>query len=452
VSEKAAMRVIMQRPFDIPTPLAISAEGIFITLADGRKIIDADGGAAVACLGHGDPRVIDAMIRQARKLDYAWSGAYSSEAAEALAELLLTDEPGGLSHAFFTSSGSEAIEAALKLARQYFVETGEPGRCHFIGRRQSFHGVTLGALSLSGHKARRAKFEPLLASGFSHVSPCFSYHDQHPGEDDTAYVARLGHELELEFQRVGPSRVAAFVAETVVGATCGAVPAVPGYFETVSQICRKHGALLILDEIMCGMGRTGLPHSWMAEGIAPDIQTIGKSLAAGYQPLSAVLATNAIVDGLRMGDKQFAHVHTYQSHPIACAAALAVQEIIREESLIDNVQSMGSRLRRGLRERLKDRRGIGDIRGRGLLVGIEFVADRESRRPFDPSLAIWAQVRSAAFNHGLSVFAASGTVDGTNGDHVMIAPAFNIDANTVDRIIDLVSRASIEVAQKQFAT
>jgi adenosylmethionine-8-amino-7-oxononanoate aminotransferase len=442
------MRVIMQRPFDIPTPLAVSAHGTLIRLADGRTIIDGDGGAAVACLGHGDHRVIEAITRQAEKLDYAWSGAFGSEAAENLAELLVGEEPGGLAQAYFVSSGSEAIEAALKLARQYFVEIGQPERCHFVARRQSFHGVTLGALSLSGHKARRANFEPVLGRAFSHVSPCFSYHDQWEGEDDAHYVARLGEELEAEFHRVGPGRVAAFVAETMIGATSGAVPAIPGYFQTVSQVCRKHGVLLILDEIMCGMGRAGLPHAWIAEGIVPDIQTIGKSLAAGYQPLSAVLASGSIVDGLKSGSGRFAHVHTYQAHPIACAAGLAVQTIVREEGLLENVRAMGSQLRKQLREQLSGSRGIGDVRGRGLLVGIEFVADRENGTPFDPSLTVWEKVRSAAFNQGLSVFAAGGTVDGTNGDHVMLAPAFNIDARTVDRIADLLSRAVREVMDK----
>lgn len=434
--------LMMQRPIEVATPMAASAKGHYITLTDGRRILDGDGGAAVACIGHGDARVIEAMTNQASQLDYAWSGSFSSNAAERLAEHLLADAPGGLTHAMFVNSGSEAVEAALKLARQYFVEIGQPERDHFIARRQSFHGVTCGALAISGHLARKAKFAPLLAPSFSHVSPCFGFHYQMPGEADQAFVSRLRDELESEFQRVGPHRVAAFCAETVVGGTSGAVEPAPGYFEAIRQVCDRHGALLILDEILCGLGRTGWQHAWQAEAVPPDIQTIGKSLGGGYQPISAALAGRKVIDGLKAGGGRFLHGHTFQAHPVGCAAALAVQSIIREENLIDNARAMGALLREAFVDALDGCPGIGDIRGRGLLLGVEFCLDRSSRTPFDPSLRVSERIKEAAFEECLAVFAGAGTVDGLVGDHIFVAPAFNIDAASVARIAELFARAA----------
>jgi adenosylmethionine-8-amino-7-oxononanoate aminotransferase len=434
--------LVMQRQIHDATPTAASAEGLYITLADGRRILDGDGGAAVACIGHGDPRVIEAMTRQASQIDYVWSGSFSSGAAEQLAEHLLADAPGGLTHAMFVNSGSEAVEAALKLARQYFVEIGQPERGHFIARRQSFHGVTCGALAISGHVARKAKFAPLLAPSFSHVSPCFGFHYQMPGETDRAFVDRLRDELEAEFQRVGPHRVAAFCAETVVGGTSGAVEPVPGYFEAVREVCDRHGALLILDEVLCGLGRTGWRHAWQAEGVAPDIQTIGKSLGGGYQPISAALVGRKVIGGLAAGSGRFLHGHTFQAHPVGCAAALAVQNIIREENLIENARDMGVLLREAFVRALAGCPGIGDIRGRGLLLGVEFCVDPERRTPFDPSLRVCERIKEAAFEEGLAVFAGAGTIDGIVGDHIFVAPAFNVDADSVARMAELFARAA----------
>ncbi|MGH7043320.1 MAG: aminotransferase class III-fold pyridoxal phosphate-dependent enzyme, partial [Acetobacteraceae bacterium] len=250
------MSRVLHRSGGVP-PVAVGGAGIMLRLADGREVIDGSGGAAVACLGHGNARVAAAIGRQAAGLAYAHTGFFTSEPAEALADLILDGSPGGLTHAWFCSSGSEGTEAALKLARQYFVETGQPARTRFIARRQSYHGNTLGALAVGGNMARRAVYEPMLAGAFSHVSPCFAYRFQDEGETDAAYVDRLIAELDGEFTRLGPETVAAFVAEPVVGATAGCVPALPGYFERVRAVCDRHGALLILDEVMCGMGRTG---------------------------------------------------------------------------------------------------------------------------------------------------------------------------------------------------
>jgi adenosylmethionine-8-amino-7-oxononanoate aminotransferase len=414
---------------------AISGTGIRLHLADGRDIIDGSGGAAVACLGHGNRRVAAAIAAQAARMAYAHTGFFTSEPAEALAEFLLADTPGGLTHGFFVSSGSEAMEAALKLARQYFLEIGEPRRTRFIARRQSYHGTTLGALGLGGHVARRAPYEPILSDVFSHVSPCFAYRHQGPEESDAQYVARLAGELEAEFQRLGPATVAAFCAEPVVGAATGCVTALPGYFPAMRAVCDRHGALLILDEVMCGMGRTGTLHAWEQEGVTPDIQTIAKGLGGGYQPIGGILVAGRVIAALRDGSGGFVHGQTCQAHPVACAAALEVQRILREDALVANVADMGARLAALLDERFGNHRHVGDVRGRGLFRALEFVADRASREPFDPALKVNERVKQAALDRGLAIYPCAGTVDGRRGDHIIVAPPYIVTAAELEDIV-----------------
>ncbi len=422
-------------------PVAVGGEGVTLRLADGREIIDGSGGAAVACLGHGNARVAAAIGRQAATLAYAHTGFFTSEPAEALADLILQGSPGGLSHAWFCSSGSEGTEAALKLARQYFVEIGQPARTRFIARRQSYHGNTLGALAAGGNMARRVVYEPILAEAFSHVSPCFAYRFQNEGESDAAYVDRLAAELEAEFARLGPETVAAFIAEPVVGATAGCVPPLAGYFERMRAICDRHGALLILDEVMCGMGRTGSMHAWEQEGIAPDIEIIAKGLGGGYQPIGGILIAGRIVAGIAAGSGAFLHGHTYQAHPVACAGALEVQRIIREDGLLANVRAMGTKLEAALTDRFGNHAHVGDIRGRGLFQAIELVADRASKRVFDPALKLHERVKRAALERGLAVYPMGGTIDGRQGDHVLIAPPYIVTAAEVDTIVDRLGAA-----------
>jgi adenosylmethionine-8-amino-7-oxononanoate aminotransferase len=435
------MSAVLQRSLSQRSPLALRGEGPMLVLADGRRIVDASGGAAVACIGHGDARVIQAMTHQAARLAYAHTGFFTSEPAEALAEKLVGHRPGGLSRALFVSSGSEAMEAALKLARQYFVERGEPGRVHAIARHQSYHGATLAALGVGGHRARRALYEALLPMHASHVSPCFAFHHRRADEDDAAYVARLALELDAEFQRVGPHRVMAFCAETVVGATTGCVAAVPGYFAAMRAVCERYGALLILDEVMCGLGRTGVPHAWEADGVAPDIQTIGKGLGGGYQPIGAVLVGERVVHALWRGSAAFSHGQTYQAHPVACAAALAVQTIVEAEGLIARSRDLGERLQTNLRAALSEHPHVADVRGRGLFVGVEFLADRAARRPFAASDGVAERVKNAALDAGVGVYPGSGTIDGVVGDHVLIAPPFNVPESFVDEIVDKFAKA-----------
>jgi len=432
---------VLHRSLRETPPKAIGGEGVYLFAEDGRRVIDASGGAAVSCLGHQHPRVIAAMAKQAATLAYAHTAFFSSEPAEALAERLVGHEPGGLAYAYFVSGGSEAIEASIKLARQYFIERGEPQRQHFIARRQSYHGNTLGALAAGGNAWRRAPYAPLLSAAFSHVTPAFAYHEKRDGESDAQFVARLAVELEAEFQRLGPGTVAAFLAEPVVGATAGAVTAPDGYFKAVREICDRHGALLILDEVMSGMGRTGTTHAWEQEGVAPDIQAIAKGLGGGYQPIGAMLASGKIIDTIRSGSGAFQHGHTYLAHPLACAAALAVQDVIRDDHLLDRVQQRGKQLEQRLTERFGNHRHVGDIRGRGLFWAIELVADRASRTSFDPALKLHQKIKAEAFANGLGCYPGGGTVDGVRGDHVLLAPPYIASADEIDQIVDKLGTA-----------
>ncbi|MGY8634926.1 aspartate aminotransferase family protein [Bradyrhizobium sp. 14AA] len=432
---------VLHRSLRETPPKAIGGEGVYLFAEDGRRVIDASGGAAVSCLGHQHPRVIAAMAKQASTLAYAHTAFFSSEPAEALAEMLVGHEPGGLAYAYFVSGGSEAIEASIKIARQYFIERGEPQRQHFIARRQSYHGNTLGALAAGGNAWRRAPYAPLLSAAFSHVMPAFAYHEKHEGEPDAQFVARLAAELEAEFQRLGPDTVAAFLAEPVVGATAGAVTAPDGYFKAMREICDRHGALLILDEVMCGMGRTGTTHAWEQEGVAPDIQAIAKGLGGGYQPIGAMLASGKIIETIRSGSGAFQHGHTYLAHPLACAAAFAVQNVIREDGLLDRIKERGRQLEQRLTERFGNHRHVGDIRGRGLFWAIELVADRAGRTSFDPSLKLNQKIKAEAFANGLGCYPGGGTVDGVRGDHVLLAPPYIASAEEIDLIVDKLGTA-----------
>lgn len=411
-------RQLQKRP-----PVAVGGEGVYIMDAEGRRYIDASGGAAVSCLGHGHPDVTEAMHRQIDQLSYAHTSFFTTEVAEQLADLLVATAPAGMSHVYFVSGGSEAVEAALKMARQYFVEIGQPQRRHFIGRRQSYHGNTLGALAVGGNEWRREQFRPLLID-VTHVSPCYEYRDRRDGETPEQYGQRLITELSETIDRLGAENVMAFVAETVGGATAGVLTPVPGYFRGIRELCDRHGILLILDEVMCGMGRTGSLHACEQDAVVPDLLTVAKGLGGGYQPIGAVLAQGRLVEAMRKGSGLFQHGHTYLGHAVACAAALAVQRVIQRDGLLERVRDAGVGLERELRQRFADHPHVGDIRGRGLFWGLEFVRDRASKGWFDPSLRLHARLKAAAMAEGLMVYPMGGTVDGRCGDHVLLAPPF----------------------------
>ncbi|KVQ43863.1 hypothetical protein WT21_21860 [Burkholderia territorii] len=434
------MTTVFHRAPRVTLPVAVAGDGIEIIDSTGKRYIDACGGAAVSCLGHSNQRVIDAIKRQAQQLPYAHTSFFTTDVAEELADRLVEAAPAGLEHVYFVSGGSEAIEAALKLARQYFVEKGEPQRRHFIARRQSYHGNTLGALAIGGNAWRREPFMPLLIEAH-HVSPCYAYRDQQAGETDEAYAQRLADELERKIVELGAENVAAFVAETVVGATAGAVPPVRTYLKKIRAVCDKYGVLLILDEIMSGMGRTGYLFACDEDGVAPDLLTIAKGLGAGYQPIGATLVSDRIYRTIVDGSGFFQHGHTYLGHATACAAALEVQRVIAEEKLLDNVKARGEQLRATLRDRYGAHPHVGDVRGRGLFVGVELVRDRDSKATFDPALKLHAAVKREAMQRGLMVYPMGGTIDGVHGDHILVAPPFVCTAQQIDTIVERLSGA-----------
>ncbi|TGD96456.1 aspartate aminotransferase family protein [Methylobacterium nonmethylotrophicum] len=434
------MTRILHRQINADLRVASGGRGVELFDQHGRGYIDASGGAAVSCLGHGHPDVIAALHAQADKLAYAHTSFFTSEAAEALAERLVAGAPAGLDYVYFVSGGSEAVEAALKMARQYFVEIGQPQRATIIARRQSYHGNTLGALAAGGNAWRRAQFQPLLAETH-HIDPCYAYRYREPGETEEAYGLRAAQALEDKILELGPETVMAFVAEPVVGATAGAVPAVPGYLRRIREICDRYGVLLLLDEVMCGMGRTGTLHACEQDGVAPDLMTVAKGLGGGYQPIGATFLSGRIYDAFAGGSGLFQHGHTYICHPMACAAALAVQEVIARDRLLDNVKAMGAHLARRLGERFGNHPHVGDVRGRGLFMGVELVEDRGTKAAFDPALKLNARIKHEAMSRGLAVYPAGGTIDGARGDHILLAPPFIIDAATVDTVVERLGEA-----------
>ena len=384
--------------------------------------------------------MVAAIKEQIDKFAFAHSAFFTNEASEALAEHLTDRAPAGLGHVYFVSGGSEANETAIKLARQFFLESGQPSRHRFIARHQSYHGNTLGALAMGGNPARRAPYQPLLIETH-HIAPCYAYRHQRADESAEDYGRRAADALEAEILRLGPDTVAGFFAETVVGATAGVVPPAPGYFKRIREICDRHGVLLILDEVMCGMGRTGTLFACEQDGIAPDIVTCAKGLGGGYQPIGALLLSDRIYAAIAEGSGAFQHGFTYIGHPTACAAALAVQQTLERENLLANVRSQGGRLMDLLQQTFGQHPAVGDIRGRGFFIGLELVADRESKAPFDPALKLNAKVKQAAMDEGLICYPGGGTADGKAGDHILLAPPFIYQDAESDELVEKLSRA-----------
>jgi adenosylmethionine-8-amino-7-oxononanoate aminotransferase len=441
------MSHVFHRDPRLKYPVAVRGEGVYLYDKDGKRYLDASGGAAVSCLGHSDSAVVKAIQGQLAKLPFAHTSFFTNEPMEALADALIARAPKSFDKVYFVSGGSEAMEAALKLARQYFVEKGEPQRAHIIGRRQSYHGNTLGALAVGGNAWRRKQFEPLLIKT-THVSPCFAYRGKQAGESDAAYGERLARELEQEIQRLGEKSVIAFVAETVVGATLGAATPVPGYFKRVREVCDRYGVLLILDEVMCGMGRCGTLWTFEQEGVVPDMAAVAKGLGAGYQPIGALLISRQIADAIQQGSGFFQHGHTYIGHAAACAGALAVQQRLNEDGVLARVAPLGRALEQRLREQFENHPHVGEIRGRGLFRAIELVEDRATKKPFDPKLRMHARVKRKALQAGLMCYPMGGTIDGVQGDHVLLAPPFIVEEAQLDELVDKLATA-IETLQEE---
>ena len=430
-SVRSADGNVLHRSSLAQLPVAVSGKGCYLFDSTGKRYLDASGGAAVSCLGHGHPAVIEAIQKQASKLAYAHTSFFTNEPMEELATFLVDRAPGDLSKVYMVSGGSEGVEAALKLARQFFVETGQPQRERFISRRQSYHGNTLGALAVGGNEVRRRQFAPLLID-VEMIAPCYEYRERENDESSEAYGLRAANELESKLLEVGPETVIAFVAETVVGATLGAVPPAPGYFRRIREICDRFGILLILDEVMCGMGRTGTLFACEQDGVAPDIAIVAKGLGGGYQPIGAMLASADIVNAIRDGTGAFQHGHTYIGHPIACAAALAIQRAVEDGDLLSGVRTKGAQLKALLENTFADHPFVGDIRGRGLFIGVELVSDRATRSPFDHRRRVHATVKKEAMARGLMIYPSGGNADGINGDHVLIAPPFIAESAEFD--------------------
>jgi adenosylmethionine-8-amino-7-oxononanoate aminotransferase len=445
-----ASRVLHRKPRSTPDQ-AIRASGVRVWTGDGKEYLDAvSGGAAVSCLGHGNREVEDAIRQQLDNLAFYHTSFFTSEPAERLAEILIDGAPQGLSNALFCSGGSEAVEAALKLTRQYWVERGEPSRSKIISRRQSYHGATLGALSVSGNVKRREVYSPLLFQA-SFIDPCYEYRFREPSESAEQYGQRAAAELENAILAMGPENVAAFICEPVVGATLGAVPAVPGYLKRLRDICDRYEVLMILDEIMCGIGRTGWRYACIEDDVSPDLLTLAKGLGGGFQPIGAVLVGDKIVSALAAGSGELKHGFTYMAHPVACAAGVAVQSFMRANDLQTAARRRGEELRQMLHEALGNHSHIGDIRGRGLFLGIELVLDRESKAPFDPRLRVYDRFKQAAMARGLLTYPGGGCIDGERGDHILLAPALTITAEEVTELVERLSAAISDVPFDQFS-
>jgi len=366
---------------------------------------------------------------------FAHTAFFTNDNSEQLATLLTDLAPQPLNHVYFVSGGSEAVESALKMARQYFVEEGKVQKTQFIARRQSYHGNTLGALAVGGNEWRREKFKPLLAE-VHHISPCYAYRDQLQTETELAYSHRVADQLETKILEIGAENIMAFVAEPVVGATAGALPATKGYFKRIREICDKYDVLLILDEVMCGTGRTGSFYAFEQEKIVPDLVTIAKGLGAGYQAIGAVLASDKIYDAIAGGSGFFQHGHTFMAHPVACAAALATVKEIISKNLLEQVVVQGEKLQKKLKEVLLPLPYVGDIRGRGLFIGIELVADKLTKSPLPTTTEAHKVVKQLAMNNGLMCYPMAGTINGQEGHHILLAPPFIINDAQIDELVD----------------
>ena len=407
-------------------PVALRGEGSWIVDSDGRRYLDASGQAAVVSIGHGVHEIGRAMAEQANRIAFAHTSQFHSEPAETLAARVLAIAPGTFhcgGRVYFTSGGSEATETAIKLVRQYFLETKQPSRYRIVSRQQSYHGSTLGAMSVSGNVGRRAPYAPLL-SEWGHVAPCFCYHCPFNKTYPECNLA-CADDLEVFLQANDPSTVAAFIFEPVVGATLGAVPAVDGYTARITQICHKHGILLIADEVMTGMGRTGKPFASVHWGLEPDIILTGKGIASGYAPLGAVLVAPHVAEAFEKGTAAFLHGFTYQAHPVATTAGNAVFDYLEAHKLFERVTPAGETLRNAL-SALESHPQVGEVRGLGLLQGVEFVKNKSTREPFPKEAGIAEKIRQAALEKNVLTYPSQGTVDGTRGDHILLAPPFII--------------------------
>jgi len=425
--------------------MVVRGEGVYLYDAEGKQYLDGSGGAAISCLGHGHRVVIDAIKTQAEKLAFAHTMFFTNQPQEELAEKLVKRFGQDDALVYFLSGGSEANETAIKLARQYWLSQGKDQKHLIISRRQSYHGNTLGALSASGNPARRKLFGPLLHD-WPNVDPCYEYRHRREDESESEYGIRAAQSLETAILDTGADKVSAFLVESIAGATLGAVPAVEAYFKSIRDICDRHQVLLIMDEVMAGCGRSGTYFAFEQEGITPDIVTLAKGLGGGYQPIGAVISQGFIYRGIVDAFGAFAHGHSYVGHATVAAAGLAVMQVLEQENLLEKVRQTGKLLRNRLREVFREHPHVGDIRGRGLLTGMELVEDRDSKSPIQKELGVPAAIRSAAMENGLICYPAGGTADGTNGAHILLAPPFIYQPQHVDELVAKLEKTLSQVS------
>ena len=417
---------LFSRNFKKAFPIAVRGEGCWVISSDGRRFLDASGQAAVVSIGHGVPEIGRAMAEQSSQIAFAHTSQFHSAPAEKLAARLLAIAPPNFRNGgrvYFTSGGSEATETAIKLVRQYHLEAGQKDRYRVLSRRQSYHGSTLGAMSVSGNVARRAPYEPLIAD-WGHIAPCFCYHCPFEKTFPQCEVA-CADDLQTRLNGSKKDNAAAFIFEPVVGATLGAAVPPEGYAARIAEICRKNGILLIADEVMTGMGRTGKPFAVEYWGIEPDMILVGKGVASGYAPLGAVLVSARVVEAFERGSGAFMHGFTYQAHPVSTAAGNAVFDYLESQKLFDRVVPTGQNLRDALSS-LQSHPHVGDVRGLGLLLGVEFVKDKATREPFPKSDNIAEKIRQACLEENVLTYPTQGCVDGLRGDHILLAPPFTI--------------------------
>lgn len=434
----------LPRSFKKSYPEAVRGEGCYIVTADGRRILDAAGSAAVVSIGHGVAEIGGAMAEQASRIAFAHTSQFHTRVADELAKRLLALAPpnfrGG--RAYFTSGGSEATESAMKLARQYWLERGQPQRVRIVSRRQSYHGATLGAMSVSGNVKRRAPYAPWLAE-WGHIAPCYPYR-RPAGASEADYARACAGELDAFISSAEPHSVAAFIAEPIVGATLGAAVPPPEYWPRVAEICRAHDVLLIADEIMTGMGRTGKPFAVQHWNVEPDMILVGKGVASGYAPLGGVLIAPGVAEAIERGSGAFEHGFTYQAHPVAMAAGLAVLDYAQKHGLFERVAPAGVELLNALAP-LAKASAVGEIRGRGLLLGVEFVRDAATREPFPAEARVAERIRAAAYDVGVATYPIQGCVDGTRGDHVLLAPPFIISSAEIAQLAAALATAAASI-------
>ena len=435
------MSHVLRRSLTADQPTIVKGEGSYLIDDTGRRYLDACGGAAVSCLGHDNRAVREAVTAQMNILADAHTGLFTNEPAEKLADFLIARAPKGTGEGrvMYLGSGSEAMEAAMKLARQYHLERGDTARTRFIARAPSYHGNTLGALAVGGHAGRRAPFAAMLID-VEHIDAAYAYRMQRDDETEEDFALRLANQLEDRIQAMGPETVAAFIAEPVVGASLGSQPAPAGYFKRIREICDAHGVLYIADEVMCGMGRTGSLYALEQEGICADITTMAKGLGAGYQPIAAVMASEKVINAILDGSGKLWNGHTYMSHAVATAGAMAVMQEIEDRNLLAEVKRLGARLEKGLRDRLGQHAHVGNIRGRGLFWSVELVQDRETKAPFDVKRNLAGRIQNAAMQAGVICYPSQGCADGNAGDHVLIAPCYTSTEEEIDTIVETLAQ------------